>query len=158
MVIRRWVQKSMMRWWPKCRSAEYQLAIPGNPTQAAWAQVVDNLLASPHFGERWGRHWLDAARYADSDGYEKDNARPNAWRWRDWVIDAINRDVPFDRFTIEQLAGDLLPNADKSQILATAFHRQTLHNREGGVDAEEDRTKRVMDRVNTTGGVSERFV
>src|SRR5262249_13157171 len=77
----------------------------------AYERVVDRLLASPHYGERWGRHWLDLARYADSDGYEKDTGRPFAWRWRDWVIDALNRDLPFDRFTVEQLAGDLLPGA-----------------------------------------------
>lgn len=118
--------------------------------EACLEATVDRLLASPHFGERWGRHWLDQARYADSDGYEKDNARPNAGVWRDWVIEAINADLPFDQFTIEQLAGDLLPDATPHQRLATAFHRQTLWNREGGVDAEEDRTKRVIDRVSTT--------
>ena len=112
--------------------------------------AVDRLLASPHFGERWGRHWLDQARYADSDGYEKDNPRPNAWLWRDWVIRSINDDMPFDQFTIEQLAGDLLQDADSSQNLATAFHRQTLRNTEGGTDPEEDRVKRVIDRVATT--------
>jgi len=112
--------------------------------------TIDRLLASPHFGERWGRHWLDQARYADSDGYEKDNPRPNAWLWRDWVIKAINDDMPFDQFTTEQLAGDLLPKATPRQQLATAFHRQTLRNREGGTDQEEDRVKRVIDRVATT--------
>jgi len=117
------------------------------------AQLVERLLASPHFGERWGRHWLDQARYADSDGYEKDSARPDAWRYRDWVIDAINRDLPFDQFTIEQLAGDLLPQATPEQILATAFHRQTLTNREGGVDQEQYRVEAVFDRTETTGGV-----
>ena len=116
----------------------------------AYQRLVDRTLDLPGFGERWARHWLDAARYADSDGYEKDNARPNAWRWRKWVIDAINNDMPFDRFTIEQLAGDLLPDATPSQRLATAFHRQTLFNREGGVDPEEDRTKRTIDRTATT--------
>ncbi|MED5586846.1 MAG: PSD1 and planctomycete cytochrome C domain-containing protein [Verrucomicrobiota bacterium] len=116
----------------------------------AYQRLVDRTLDLPGFGERWARHWLDAARYADSDGYEKDNARPNAWRWRKWVIDAINDDMPFDRFTIEQLAGDLLPDATPSQRLATAFHRQTLFNREGGVDPEEDRTKRTIDRTATT--------
>ena len=78
----------------------------------AYERLVDRLLASPHYGERWGRHWLDLARYADSDGYEKDPPRPHAWRYRDWVIDAFNRDLPFDQFTIEQLAGDLLPERD----------------------------------------------
>jgi hypothetical protein len=107
-------------------------------------------LASPHFGERWARHWLDQARYADSDGYEKDNARGDAWVWRQWVIDSLNHDQPFDQFTIEQIAGDLIPDATPGQHLATAFHRQTLFNREGGVDPEEDRTKRVIDRATTT--------
>ncbi len=119
----------------------------------AYPKLVDRLLASPHFGERWGRHWLDQARYADSDGYEKDSARPDAWRYRDWVIDAINRDQPFDQFTIEQLAGDLLSDATPEQILATAFHRQTLTNREGGVDQEQYRVEAVFDRTETTGAV-----
>lgn len=116
-------------------------------------RLVDRLLASPHFGERWGRHWLDKARYADSDGYEKDNPRPDAWRYRDWVIAAVNEDMPFDQFTIEQLAGDLLPNATPEQRLATAFHRQTLTNREGGVDQEQFRVEAVFDRTETTGAV-----
>lgn len=119
----------------------------------AWEKVIDRLLSSPHFGERWGRHWLDMARYADSDGYEKDNARPDAWRWRDWVIDAINRDLPFDQFTIEQLAGDLLPDATPMQRLATAFHRQTLTNTEGGTDQEQLRVEACFDRTETTGTV-----
>jgi hypothetical protein len=119
----------------------------------AYLKLVERLLASPHFGERWGRHWLDQARYADSDGYEKDSARPDAWRYRDWVIEAINRDQPFDQFTIEQLAGDLLPDATPEQILATAFHRQTLTNREGGVDQEQYRVEAVFDRTETTGAV-----
>jgi len=119
----------------------------------AYEQLVDRLLASPHYGERWGRHWLDLARYADSDGYEKDTARPYAYLYRDWVIDAINRDVPFDQFTIEQLAGDLLPGAEHEQKVATGFHRQTLLNKEGGVDQEEYRNKAVVDRVDTTGAV-----
>ncbi len=119
----------------------------------AYERQVERLLASPHFGERWGRHWLDLARYADSDGYEKDSPRPNAWRFRNWVIDAINRDLPFDRFTTEQLAGDMLLDADLSTRTATGFHRNTLTNREGGVDQEEYRIKAVVDRVNTTGTV-----
>jgi hypothetical protein len=119
----------------------------------AYEQLVTRLLNSPHYGERWGRHWLDLARYADSDGYEKDTARPFAWRWRNWVIDAFNRDLPFDRFTIEQLAGDLLPEATLAQQIATGFHRNTLVNKEGGVDQEEFRVKAVVDRVNTTGTV-----
>jgi mono/diheme cytochrome c family protein len=119
----------------------------------AYERLVDRLLASPHFGERWGRHWLDLARYADSDGYEKDSPRPNAWRYRDWVIAAINRDFPFDQFTVQQLAGDLLPGADLQVKAATGFHRNTLTNREGGVDKEEFRVAAVVDRVNTTGTV-----
>jgi hypothetical protein len=119
----------------------------------AYEELVDRLLKSPHFGERWGRHWLDMARYADSDGYEKDNARPDAYRWRDWVIDAINNDKPFDQFTIEQIAGDLLPNATAMQRLATAFHRQTLTNTEGGTDKEQWRVEACFDRTETTGAV-----
>jgi len=129
------------------------LSFESDGSDDAYERLVKKLLSSPHFGERWARHWLDGARYADSDGYEKDTNRPNAWRWRKWVIDSINSDMPFDQFTIEQLAGDLLPNATPEQHLATAFHRQTLYNREGGVDAEEDRTKRTIDRSNTTASV-----
>jgi len=121
--------------------------------QKAVEALTDRLLASPHFGERWGRHWLDKARYADSDGYEKDRPRPDAWRYRDWVIAAVNSDIPFDQFTIEQLAGDLLPNATQEQKLATAFHRQTLTNTEGGVDQEQFRNEAVFDRTETTGAV-----
>jgi hypothetical protein len=124
-----------------------------DPSPDAYEKLVDRLLASPHYGERWGRHWLDLARYADSDGYEKDAGRPFAWRYRDWVIQALNRDLPFDQFTIEQLAGDLLPNATVEQHIATGFHRNTLTNKEGGVDQEEFRVAAVMDRVNTTGTV-----
>lgn len=120
---------------------------------AAYERLVDRVLANPHLGERWGRHWLDLARYADSDGYEKDLPRPFAWRYRQWVIEAVNRDLPFDQFTIEQLAGDLLPNATLDQQIATGFHRQTLTNREGGADPREDRAKQLVDRTNTTGAV-----
>ena len=119
----------------------------------AYERLVDRLLASPHFGERWGRHWLDLARYADSDGYEVDKPRPNAYHWRDWVIAAVNRDLPLDRFTIEQFAGDLLPAATPEQRLATAYHRQTLTNNEGGVDQEEYRFKAVLDRASNTAAV-----
>ncbi|MBL9153974.1 MAG: PSD1 domain-containing protein [Verrucomicrobiales bacterium] len=121
--------------------------------EAGLSKLADDLLASVHFGERWGRHWLDKARYADSDGYEKDNNRPDAWRYRDWVIDAINRDLPFDQFTIEQFAGDLLEKATPEQRLATAFNRQTLTNTEGGTDKEQWRVAAVMDRVETMGAV-----
>lgn len=119
----------------------------------AYSKLVEELLASPHFGERWGRHWLDMARYADSDGYEKDRPRNNAWRYRDWVIEAINEDLSYDQFTVEQLAGDLLPEATPKQRLATAFHRQTLTNTEGGTDQEQWRVAAVMDRLETTGSV-----
>ncbi len=125
----------------------------GDTDPRAYEKLVDRLLASPHFGERWARHWLDLARYADSDGYEKDGVRPYAYLYRDWVIDAINRDLPFDQFTIEQLAGDLLPDATLEQKVATGFHRQTLTNKEGGIDAEEFRCKATADRVNTTATV-----
>ena len=134
-------------------SPEDVAAFVEDRTPEAYEKVVDRLLASPHFGERWGRHWLDLARYADSDGYEKDLARPFAWRWRNWVIDSFNRDQPFDQFTIEQLAGDLLPNATVEQRVATGFHRNTLTNKEGGTDQEEDRVKKTVDRLNTTGTV-----
>ncbi|MGH9340786.1 MAG: PSD1 and planctomycete cytochrome C domain-containing protein [Acidobacteriota bacterium] len=117
----------------------------------AYERMVDRLLASPHFGEKWAIHWLDLARYADSDGYEKDLPRPYAWRYRDWVIDALNRNMPFDQFTIEQIAGDLLPGATIEQKIATGFHRNTLTNREGGVDLEEFRVERVIDRTSTVG-------
>ena len=122
-------------------------------SEDAYEALVDGLLASEHFGERWGRHWLDKARYADSDGYEKDRPRPNAWRYRDWVIDAINADLPFDRFTIEQLAGDQLPDSSSLQKLATAFHRQTLTNTEGGTDQEQFRVEATFDRTETTAAV-----
>ncbi|HEY2952131.1 MAG TPA: DUF1549 and DUF1553 domain-containing protein [Verrucomicrobiae bacterium] len=119
----------------------------------AWERLVDSLLASPHFGERWGRHWLDLARYADSEGYQIDRPRPGAYVYRDWVINSFNRDQPFDEFTIEQLAGDLLPNATLDQKVATGFHRNTMMNYEEGVDAEEFRCKAKVDRVSTTGSV-----
>jgi hypothetical protein len=119
----------------------------------AYERLVDHLLASEHYGEKWARHWLDLARYADSDGYEEDMIRPNAWRWRHWVIEAINRNMPFDEFTIEQLAGDLLPNATLEQKVATGFNRNTLTNREGGVNREEFRTEQVVDRTATIGTV-----
>ncbi|MBX3448600.1 MAG: PSD1 domain-containing protein [Planctomycetaceae bacterium] len=134
-------------------SVEEVDAFVNDQSPNAYQVVVERLLASPHFGERWGRHWLDLARYADSDGFEKDRARPDAYLYRDWVIDAINRDLPYDRFTVEQLAGDLLPEAMLSQRLATAFNRQTLTNEEGGVDQEEYRVAAVFDRTETLGTV-----
>ncbi len=119
---------------------------------AAYSALVERLLASPHYGERWGRHWLDQARYADSNGYTIDGERV-MWPYRDWVIQALNEDKPFDQFTIEQLAGDLLPNPTKAQLVATGFHRNTVINEEGGVDPEQARVEQVMDRVSTTGAV-----
>ncbi len=115
----------------------------------AYEHVVDRLLASPAYGEHWARKWLDLARYADTNGYEKDGPR-TIWPFRDWVIQALNADMPYDQFTIEQLAGDLLPHPTRDQIIATAFHRNTMQNDEGGTDDEEYRVAAVIDRVNTT--------
>lgn len=116
----------------------------------AYERLVDQLLDSPHFGERWGRHWLDVARYADSNGYTIDGPR-DIWKYRDWVIDAVNRDLPFDQFVTWQLAGDLLPDATMEQRIATGFHRNTMKNEEGGTDPEQFRIESVVDRVATTG-------
>jgi hypothetical protein len=118
----------------------------------AYEKVVDRLLASPHYGERQARHWLDLARYADSNGYTIDGPR-QIWPYRDWVIQSLNDDLPFDQFTIEQLAGDLLPQATLSQKIATGFHRNTPFNEEGGTDPEQFRVERTVDRNNTTGTV-----
>jgi len=118
----------------------------------AYDKVVNKLLNSPHYGERWGRHWLDAARYADSDGYSHDAPRV-MWQYRDWVIRAFNEDLPFDRFVIEQLAGDMLPEATDAQRIATGFHRNTQINTEGGVDREQFRIDSIFDRIATTGEV-----
>jgi mono/diheme cytochrome c family protein len=141
--------------------------IPSTPAQIeafladkspdAYDKVVDRLLASPAYGERWAKRWLDEARYADSNGYSIDAPR-EMWRWRAWVIDAINHDMPFDQFTIEQLAGDLLPptaspKSTVEQKIATGFHRNTMINQEGGIDPEQFRVEAVIDRVNTTGTV-----
>jgi hypothetical protein len=119
----------------------------------AYERAIDRLMDSPHFGEKWARYWLDLARYADSDGYEKDRARPWAWRYRQWVIDALNRDMPFDEFTIEQLAGDLVTNKNIDALVATGFNRNTLTNREGGTDPEQFRDEQVLDRAATLGTV-----
>lgn len=116
----------------------------------AYEKLLDRVLQSPHFGERWGRHWLDQARYADSHGYTNDNAR-SIWPYRDWVINAFNGDLPFDQFTIEQLAGDLLEKPTLAQRVATGFHRNTLINSEGGTKADQFRDEQVKDRVDTTG-------
>ncbi len=115
----------------------------------AYADLVDSLLASPHYGEKWTSMWLDLARYADTKGYERDDSR-NIWHYRDWLINAFNEDKPYDQFLTEQIAGDLLPNATDSDFIATAFHRNTMTNDEGGTDNEEFRTSAVIDRVNTT--------
>jgi len=116
----------------------------------AYEHLVDRLLADPAYGERWARVWLDLARYADSRGYGSDPLRHNMWRYRDWVIDAFNRNLPYDQFTVEQIAGDLLPEPSLSQRIATAFHRNTMTNTEGGTDDEEFRVAAVKDRTETT--------
>ncbi len=118
----------------------------------AYERAVDRLLASPAYGERWATPWLDAARYADSNGFQRDGHR-SAWAFRDWVIRALNEDMPFDQFTVEQLAGDLLPNATLKQRIATGFHRGTTVNVEAGTDQEENRVNQIFDRVNVTGTV-----
>jgi hypothetical protein len=120
-----------------------------DPAAHAYERLVDRLLASPAYGERWAHVWLDLARYADSQGYANDPDR-TIWRWRDWVIGALNADMPFDQFTVEQLAGDLLRRPTTSQLVATGFHRNTLTNTEGGTSPEEFRSAAVVDRVNTT--------
>ncbi len=136
------------------------IGIPPTPEEAdafvndaspeAYEKLVDGLLKSKHYGERWARRWLDLARYADTNGYEKDRQR-TIWPYRDWVINALNADMPFDQFTIEQLAGDMLPNATREQRVATGFHRNTMLNEEGGIDPLEFRYYAMTDRVSTTG-------
>lgn len=127
-------------------------AFCADPSPASREQVVGRLLASPHFGERWAQPWLDAARYGDSTGYHDDDLRPS-WAYRDWVIAALNADMPFDRFTIEQLAGDMLPEATREQRIATGFHRAAPCNLESGTPAEARRVAQVIDRVNVTATV-----
>ncbi|MCP1385964.1 PSD1 and planctomycete cytochrome C domain-containing protein [Runella salmonicolor] len=129
-------------------AAQYEKFL-NDKSPKAYETVVDSLLASPAFGERWAGMWLDLARYADSRGYEKDDAR-NIWRYRDWVIKAFNENKPYDKFITEQLAGDLLPNRTENELIATGFHRNTMNNDEGGTDNEEFRTSEVLDRVSTT--------
>jgi len=131
--------------------AEVQ-AFAKSPTDDAYRAVVDSLLQRPQFGERWARPWLDLASYADSHGFQRDNLR-EVWAYRDWVIQALNDDMPFDQFTLEQIAGDLLPNATESQKIATGFHRCTPTNVEAGSIPEETRIEQVIDRVNTTAAV-----
>ncbi len=116
----------------------------------AYERLVDSLLASPHYGEKWATMWLDIARYADSRGYEADRERPEIWKYRDWLIRAFNEDKPYNVFLTEQLAGDLLKSPTDDQMIATGFHRNTMTNDEGGTDNEEFRTAAVLDRVSTT--------
>ena len=130
-------------------SLEQLAAFGQNTSEKAYEQLVDSLLASPTFGEKWASMWMDLARYADTKGYERDPHR-EIWQYRDWLIDAFNEDIGFDNFTIEQLAGDLLPDPGPAQYKATAFHRNTMNNDEGGTDNEEYRVASVLDRVNTT--------
>lgn len=138
---------------PTIAEADAALAdAAANGRDAAYATLVDRLLASPHYGERWARPWLDLARYADSNGYEKDKPRV-MWKYRDWVIAALNADMPFNQFTVEQIGGDMLPDATIDQKIATGFHRNTLLNQEGGIDVEEARWETLVDRVNTTATV-----
>lgn len=132
---------------------EEQASFLADSSPNAYEKQVDRLLASPRYGERWASMWLDLARYADTKGYEKDMERPGVWPYRDWVIDAFNRNVPYDRFVITQMAGDLLPDATFEDLIATSFHRQTPVNDEGGTDDEEFRTVAVMDRSATTWSV-----
>ena len=137
---------------PTISEVDEYVAAFNEDADLARRELVDRLLKSPHYGERWGRWWLDQARYADSNGYSIDAPR-QIWKYRDWVIDAFNRDLPFNQFTIEQLAGDLLPNATDEQRVATGFHRNTQINQEGGIDPEQFRIDSVFDRVATTGTV-----
>ena len=125
-------------------------AFLADKTDQAYGNAVDRLLASPHYGERWARIWLDAARYADSDGYEKDKSR-QVWAYRDWVINAFNSNLPYDRFVIEQIAGDLLPNPTQDQWVATGFLRNSMINEEGGVDPEQFRMEAMFDRMDAIG-------
>ena len=131
--------------------ASFQAAWKKNP-DAAYQNLLSRLMKSPRFGERWARPWLDLARYADSNGFQADQLR-DSWAYRDWVIDAFNENMPYDQFTIEQLAGDLLPNATLEQKIATGFHRTVTCNVEAGVHPEANRVDQVVDRVNTTGTV-----
>jgi hypothetical protein len=125
-------------------------AFLADPSDGAYGRAVERLLNSPHYGERWGRLWLDAARYADSDGFEKDKPR-FVWFYRDWVINALNRDLPYDRFIIEQIAGDLLPGATQDQRVATGYLRNSMLNEEGGVDPEQFRMDAMFDRMDAIG-------
>lgn len=125
-------------------------AFLADSNEQAYARAVERLLESPHYGEKWARFWLDAARYADSDGYEKDKPR-DVWFYRDWVIGALNRDLPYDQFVVEQLAGDLLPNPTQDQLVATGFLRNSMINEEGGIDPEQFRMEAMFDRMDALG-------
>ncbi len=118
--------------------------------EGAYTKLVEKLLQSAHYGEKWGRHWLDAARYSDSDGFEKDKSR-EVWFYRDWVIQAFNRDLPYDQFIIQQLAGDLLPGAGQEEHVATGFLRNSMINEEGGIDPEQFRMEAMFDRMDAIG-------
>ncbi|MBL8217867.1 MAG: PSD1 domain-containing protein [Bryobacterales bacterium] len=133
-------------------SKEILAAYLADSSEKAYESLVDKLLSQPRYGERWAKIWLDLARYADTQGYEKDNNR-TIWPYRDWVIQAFNENMPYDRFTIEQMAGDLLPNPSQSQLIATGFHRNTMTNTEGGTDDEEFRDAAVKDRIAVSGQV-----
>lgn len=133
-------------------SLETVLSFGKDPSENAYAAIVDGLLGSTAFAEHWARHWLDIARYADSHGYSIDGGR-SVWPWRDWVVRSMDKDQPFDQFTVEQLAGDLIQGGTRDQRLATGFHRNTQINQEGGAKDEENRINAVIDRVNTTGSV-----
>jgi hypothetical protein len=138
-------------WLPQIACGPLSDTSPASKTSTAgWTELVDHLLSRPEYGERWARYWLDLARYADTNGYEKDRPR-SIWPYRDWVIRSFNQDVPFDQFTIAQLAGDMLPNATLDQQIATGFHRNTMLNEEGGIDPLEFRFHAMTDRVATTG-------
>ena len=137
---------------PSLAEIDEFVAASNQDRDQAYQNLIDRLLQSPAYGERWGRWWLDQARYADSNGYSVDAPR-QIWKYRDWVISALNNDMPFDLFTVEQLAGDLLPDATISQQIATGFHRNTQINQEGGIDPEQFRIDSVFDRVATTGSV-----
>ena len=143
--------------WALCRRLYLDLiGLPPSPEeleefeQRGYDATVDKLLASERFGEKWGRHWMDVARYSDTNGYEKDLQREQ-WAWRDWVIDALNRDMPYDQFLIEQVAGDLLPNASQSQIIATGFLRNSMINEEGAIVPEQFRMVEMFDRMDCLG-------
>ncbi len=137
------------------------IGLPPSPTELErhlagaerYEDAIDRLMASPHYGEAQALHWLDQARFGESDGYQADYIRPFAWRWRHWVIDAYNRNLGFDQFTVEQIAGDLLPDATTDQQVATGFHRNSLHNREGGFPLEMDRVERTVERISSVGTV-----